>query len=278
MSHSPLIDRRHLDFVLHDPLGVEQLTRYPRYAEHGRDTFDATVDLAEELGLPLVATHPIQFLERDDFKAQIELALREDDPQRLRHSLAQLHVGVDRLSRLVQQLLSLARNEPGATPRVQMQALDLKAFALEISMEWVPLAIRNDVDLGFEGAEDPVWIDAESDRLRELINNLIDNAVRYSRKGGRVTVVVDRGEGGHGRLSISDDGPAIPVEERGRVFERFHRLLGTSNDGSGLGLAIVSEIATLHGAHITLEEDVDGVGNTFSVLFPARHASLPALA
>ena len=269
-------DRSHLD------LTPVTLDRVPREV---RPLVDEVNDLMRRLGQTLdfqsrfIADASHQFKTPvAGLKAQIELALREDDPQRLRHSLAQLHVGVDRLSRLVQQLLSLARNEPGATPRVQMQALDLKAFALEISMEWVPLAIRNDVDLGFEGAEDPVWIDAESDRLRELINNLIDNAVRYSRKGGRVTVVVDRGEGGHGRLSISDDGPAIPVEERGRIFERFHRLLGTSNDGSGLGLAIVSEIATLHGAHITLEEDVDGVGNTFSVLFPARHASLPALA
>jgi two-component system sensor histidine kinase TctE len=64
----------------------------------------------------------------------------------------------------------------------------------------------------------------------------------------------------------------VPVEERARIFERFHRLLGTQEDGSGLGLAIVSEIATLHGARITLEEDIDGVGNTFSVFFPLRQA------
>jgi two-component system sensor histidine kinase TctE len=80
---------------------------------------------------------------------------------------------------------------------------------------------------------------------------------------------VDRPDAESARLAISDDGPAIPVEDRGRIFERFHRLLGTPTDGSGLGLAIVSEIATLHDARITLEEDVDGVGNTFSVLFPA---------
>ncbi|HVK33842.1 MAG TPA: sensor histidine kinase N-terminal domain-containing protein [Burkholderiaceae bacterium] len=207
-------------------------------------------------------------------KAQIELALREGDPQRVRHSLAQLYVGADRMSRLVQQLLSLARNEPAATETVQLKPLDLDAFALELSMEWVPLAIKQDVDLGFEGAQRPVLIDAEPDRLRELINNLIDNAVRYSRRGGRVTVAVGATEHGAGRLSISDDGPAIPVEERARVFERFHRLLGTHTDGSGLGLAIVSEIAKLHDASITLEEDRDGVGNTFSVTFPASAANL----
>ena len=73
-------------------------------------------------------------------------------------------------------------------------------------------------------------------------------------------------------LSISDDGPSIPVDERQRIFQRFHRLLGTQEDGSGLGLAIVREIASLHGASITLEEDTDGVGNTFTVHFVRRGA------
>ncbi len=205
-------------------------------------------------------------------KAQIELALRETEPQRLHHSLAQLYVGVDRLSRLVQQLLALARNEPGAVDAVQMQSVDLNVLAVETSMEWVPQALKQGIDLGFEGSEEPLVITADADRVRELINNLIDNAVRYSRRGGRVTVATRRCADGAALLSISDDGPSIPVAERKRIFERFHRLLGTHADGSGLGLAIVSEIASLHGAQITLEEDVDGVGNTFSVLFPASRA------
>jgi two-component system sensor histidine kinase TctE len=202
-------------------------------------------------------------------KAQIELALREDDPERVRHSLAQLYISADRLSRLVRQLLSLARNEPGALDTVQLQPLDLNAFALEVSMDWVPHAIKRGIDLGFEGVEQPLVIAADRDRLRELINNLIDNAIRYSQANGRVTVRTARTADGQCKLAISDDGLAIPVAERARIFERFHRLLGTQEDGSGLGLAIVSEIATLHGARITLEEDVDGVGNTFSVFFRA---------
>jgi two-component system sensor histidine kinase TctE len=195
--------------------------------------------------------------------------LRESDPERLRHSLAQLYISADRLSRLVRQLLSLARNEPGALDTVQLQPLDLNAFALEVSMEWVPHAIKRNIDLGFEGQEHPLMIEADRDRLRELINNLIDNAIRYSQPGGRVTVRAGRAPEARCRLAISDDGPSIPVAERERIFERFHRLLGTQEDGSGLGLAIVSEIATLHDARIELEEDVDGVGNTFSVLFPS---------
>ena len=145
-----------------------------------------------------------------------------------------------------------------------------------MSREWAPQAIRRGIDLGYEAAGEPVMIDADADRLRELVNNLIDNAVRYSREGGRVTVAVARAPSGEGRLSISDDGPRIPVDERTRIFQRFHRLLGTQTDGSGLGLAIVSEIANLHGARIALEEDSDGIGNTFSVFFPPLQSQPPA--
>jgi two-component system sensor histidine kinase TctE len=200
-------------------------------------------------------------------KAQIELALGEADPTRVHHSLAQLYVSAERLSRLVQQLLALARNEPGAVTVVNLRAVDLEAFALEISMEWAPQALRRDIDLGFEGSGEPSMIDADPDRLRDLLNNLIDNAVRYSHEGGRVTVKVAQA-GDERILSISDDGPSIPPEERTRVFERFHRLLGGKADGSGLGLAIVSEIAALHGARITVEDDHDGTGNRFTVHFP----------
>jgi two-component system sensor histidine kinase TctE len=208
-------------------------------------------------------------------KAQIELALREQDPQRLRHSLAQLYIGADRLSRLVQQLLSLARNEPAAAQAVRREPVDLRALAMQATMEWVPLALKSGIDLGFEGHEGPVVINADTDRLRELINNLVDNAIRYSHTGGRATVSVAIADAGHARLSVSDDGPHIPVEERSRIFERFHRLLGTQTDGSGLGLAIVSEIAALHDARIVLEDDGDGVGNRFSVLFALSQALHP---
>lgn len=201
-------------------------------------------------------------------KAQIEVALGEGDPARVRHALSQLYVSAERLSRLVQQLLALARNEPQAAAAVRLQALDLHAFALDICMEWVPQALQRSIDLGFEcDEEEPLPIDADPDRLRDLLDNLLDNAVRYSQEGGRVTVRVSR-DGDERVLAISDDGPTIPPQERQRVFERFHRLLGGRADGSGLGLAIVSEIASLHGARITLEEDRDGTGNTFSVHFP----------
>jgi two-component system sensor histidine kinase TctE len=263
-------DRSHLDLSPIDPQNVPGEVR-PLVDEVNQlmarlaKTFDFqnrfVADAAHQLKTPV-----------SGLKAQIELALRENDPERVRHSLAQLYISADRLSRLVRQLLSLARNEPGALDAVHLQPLDLNAFALEVSMDWAPHAIKRDIDLGFDGAEQPLMIEADRDRLRELINNLIDNAIRYSEAGGRVTVRASRTDNGNCQLAISDDGPAIPVEQRARIFERFHRLLGTQEDGSGLGLAIVSEIATLHRARISLEEDTDGVGNTFSVIFQSHPA------
>ena len=199
-------------------------------------------------------------------KAHIEIALREDDLPQVKRALAHLYTGVERLSRLVAQLLSLARNEPNTIKKLNFSPLDLNKLAFETTMDWVPEAYKKGIDLGFEGAERQIMINGDAVRLAELINNLLDNAIRYSRHGGSVTIRIPAQ--GKPRISVSDDGPSIPVAERQRVFERFHRLLGSHTDGSGLGLAIVQEIATLHGAEIALEDDSDGVGNAFTITFP----------
>jgi two-component system sensor histidine kinase TctE len=212
-------------------------------------------DAAHQLKTPIAA-----------LRAQFEVALREPDPARMREALRQLEPGLDRLSRLVQQLLSLARNEPEATPVLRLAPLDLNALALEAATAWVPQALKKGIDLGFEGAAQAVPIRGDGARLRELLDNLLDNAVRYSRNGGRVTVRVQARP--VATVHVNDDGPSIPAAERERVFERFHRLLGSGQEGSGLGLAIAQEIARLHGGEIALREDADGVGNTFSVSFP----------
>lgn len=198
-------------------------------------------------------------------KAHVEVALREEDPAEARRSIAHLYTGVERMSRLVAQLLSLARNEPTSVRRLELAPLDLSKLAFDVTMEWVPEAYRRRVDLGFEGVESRVSILGDAARLTELINNLVDNAVRYTSENGRVTVRVATHPP---RVAVSDDGPVIPPEERRRVFERFHRLLGSHADGSGLGLAIVREIAKLHDATILVDEDTDGRGNTFTVTFP----------
>ena len=199
-------------------------------------------------------------------KAHVEVALREEDPAQAKLTIAHLYTAVERMSRLVAQLLSLARNEPTTLRKLELAPLDLSKLAFDVTMEWVPEAYRRNIDLGFEGVEPHATVRGDATRLTELINNLLDNAIRYSRDDGRVTVRVASQPS---RLSVSDDGPLIPVHERERIFERFHRLLGTHADGSGLGLAIVQEIAKLHDAKITLSEDADGLGNTFTVTFPA---------
>ena len=198
---------------------------------------------------------------------QLEVAMREHDPSRTRESLASMRIGLDRLSRVISQILSLARNNPEAVSRMTMVAIDLNALALEASTNWVEQALKRRIDLGFEDANTPVIIRGDAHRLREVCDNLIDNAIRYSPEGGRVTVRVIAAP--CPRLEVCDDSPRIPADERERVFERFHRLLGNLEHGSGLGLAIVKEIAHLHGADVQVIDDADGTGHVFAINFPA---------
>lgn len=207
-------------------------------------------------------------------KAHIEVALREENVAQMKAALAHLYTSAERLSHLVAQLLSLARNEPHSARAEGFAQLDFNKLALETTAEWVAEAYRKDIDLGFEGADREVPVLGDATRLTELINNLVDNAIRYTPAGGRVTVRVHAQ--GRPQLVVSDDGPRIPVAERERVFERFHRLLGTHAEGSGLGLAIVRDIASLHEAEISLAEDADGVGNTFTVTFPQADSAFAA--
>ncbi|MFM7703693.1 MAG: sensor histidine kinase, partial [Rubrivivax sp.] len=212
-------------------------------------------DAAHQLKTPVAA-----------LKAHVELMARTADGAEREALLGRVAVGTERLSRLVSQLLSLARNEPEAARMIDFRPVDLNALVLDIAANWVPQALQRGIDLGLEDCERSVVIHGEPGRLRELLDNLLDNAVRYTQPGGRVTVrVLDSPAPA---VAVSDDGPRIPLQEQQRIFERFHRLLG-SGEGSGLGLAIAREIARLHEARIVLQDDVDGVGNLFSVVFPA---------
>ncbi len=222
-------------------------------------------DAAHQLKTPVAAV-----------QAQLELAMRDDDPVRVRASLGTVHTGLQRLARIVSQLLALARNEPEAVNNITMRPVDLNALVFECAGEWVHEALKRRIDLGFEGTEAPVMVKGDAARLRELLDNLVDNAVRYSNEGGHVTVRVSAQP--QPTVSVSDDGPGIPAEEQTLIFERFHRRLGTSVEGSGLGLAIAQEIAYVHGGEICLYEDADGVGNTFALSLPlpdtgASHAA-----
>jgi len=122
-------------------------------------------------------------------------------------------------------------------------------------------------------------LDGLADRVRGLdlgADDYLSKPFDLPELEARVRATVRVVDGAKKTLFVSDDGPKIPLEERRRIFERFHRLLGTHTEGSGLGLAIVSEIAALHNAAIVLEDDADGTGNTFTLFFPAPHSIVNA--
>lgn len=200
-------------------------------------------------------------------KTQAELALRENDPERIQHALRQILSSAERCNHLVSQLLSLARNEPGAHSYSSFAMLDLGQLAQESTMLWVPAALQKNIDLGFEGSKRAMPVKGDAIALQEMFNNLLDNAVRYTQEGGTITVRVGY-ESGHAVLRIEDNGPGISPEHRERVFERFYRVLGNGEKGSGLGLAIVREVAKVHGAEAKLKEGDRGRGTVVVVRFP----------
>jgi two-component system sensor histidine kinase TctE len=195
-------------------------------------------DAAHQLRTPLAG-----------LQAHTELALAQPLPQACRAQIEQVHEATIRTARLANQLLALARAEPGA--RGEAIELDLKAIAGAEAEAWVRGALARDIDLGFELEPAPVRGDAFL--LHEALANLVHNALHYTRRGGRITVRTGK-RGGHSFVEVEDDGPGIPAGERERVLERFYRLPGTPGTGSGLGLAIVRDIAAGHGASLTLGE------------------------
>jgi two-component system sensor histidine kinase TctE len=209
-------------------------------------------------------------------KTQSELALRTDDPQQIRHALQHIHTSTEHGIRLVNQLLALARNEPGAQGTANFTAIELNQLAQQCTVNWVQMALEKDIDIGFEGAQDTVAIQGDANALIEMLNNLIDNAIRYTPAGGHITVRVGSSAKG-AELSVEDNGPGIEPQHRERVFERFYRILGSGESGSGLGLAIVAEVAKRHSATIKLESGSDSRGTLVSVRFPfPPHPPTPA--
>ncbi|HUJ86977.1 MAG TPA: ATP-binding protein [Burkholderiales bacterium] len=201
-------------------------------------------DAAHELRTPLTA-----------LRLQAQVAERATDRAERSEALGMLKQGVERASHVVQQLLTLAREEdpPASAPaRVQLDEL-----ARDVVAQYMPLAHRRGIDLGLAQAE-PVAAAGVGAALRTLLSNLIDNAVRYTPAQGRVDVAAFR-DGAQAALEVTDSGPGIPPEERTRVFDRFYRRAGEASDGSGLGLAIVKQIVTRHGGTIALE-DAGGAG------------------
>ncbi|WP_426189680.1 sensor histidine kinase N-terminal domain-containing protein [Massilia sp. DWR3-1-1] len=210
-------------------------------------------------------------------RMQSELALRQLDPEEIHRSLEQLAKSSESATRLVNQLLALARAENQPHAGAPLVPTDLATLARDTVRDWVQASFIHRIDLGYEAPSPPdevVMIAANPLMLRELLSNLIDNALRYTAPGGSVTVRVLAGAGGSpALLEVEDTGPGIALSERSRVFERFYRILGSSASGSGLGLAIVREIAQQHGAEVDIFSNPHGPlrknpGSLFRVSFP----------
>ena len=201
-------------------------------------------------------------------KAQAAIALKEESPEQLHHALQQIQAGSTNLAHTVNQLLSLARLEPETGAGIETETLDLVELARETTRTWVPAALTKEIDLGFESGPETLPVQGNTALLRELLSNLIDNALRYTPNNGRVTVTVGLLNGNMPELAVEDDGPGIPIEHRERVFQRFFRILGTGESGCGLGLSIVQEIARRHEAKVVLESVSGDQGLRVRVGFP----------
>jgi two-component system OmpR family sensor kinase len=214
-------------------------------------------DAAHELRTPLTAVG-----------LQAELLARAATPADAADGLAELRLGIERAGRLVERLLTLARLDSTEGEQASA-ALDLGVLVADVVDGLQPVAHATGHVLQLS-AEPAVQIHGDETQLRSLLSNLLDNALRHTPPGGRVTVELRPRRRG-ARLVVSDTGPGIPATERARVFDRFYRLPGTEASGSGLGLAIARRVAELHGGSIEFT-DAPGGGAAVVVELPAGSA------
>ena len=214
-------------------------------------------------------------------KTQTELALRQTDPVDIKHALTLILTSADRATRLTNQLLTLARTGPEVQDPSRWSILDLTDVAKAVMGELVPQAVERDIDIGFEGTSESTSMLGDRWSIHELCSNLIENAIRYTQNGGRITVRVSVTADKARLFEVEDDGPGIPEPERSRVFERFYRVpedgAGQKSSGSGLGLAIVREIANLHAAEVKIMSAHVSSGTIVQVRFHAQSAEPTAL-
>lgn len=220
-----------------------------------KTAFDAqqnfVADAAHELRTPLAA-----------LKLQAQSLLRADSDEARKLAVARLTAGIDRATRLVEQLLVLARQE--ASAGTGRQQVDLAELARRAVADLAGVAQAKGVDLGVHESEE-ARVQGQPEALNILLRNLVDNAVKYTPPGGTVDISVK----GTGVVTVEDSGPGIPPEERGRVFDRFYRIAGSEASGSGLGLAIIKAIAERHGATLVLDSSERLGGLKAVVTFPA---------
>jgi len=207
-------------------------------------------------------------------RGEIELALRHTkSAEEYQHLLGSLLEEIMRLARILDDLLLIAKTEIGERP-IELQPVDLRELVEEIADEASMFAEQSGIVFETEQLVD-AWIDAEPLRIRRVMLNLIDNAVKYNRKNGTVRIGMQH-EGDMVTVSIIDTGIGIPREAIPRLFERFYRVSDTERHGpkgTGLGLYLVQWIVKTHGGSIAVESEV-GRGSTFAVRFPLRNSGV----
>jgi two-component system OmpR family sensor kinase len=190
-------------------------------------------DVAHELRSPVAA-----------LALQAQLAERASNRGARSTAFAELRHGIERVGRLVQQLINFARLDPAIELETRAP-IDLAGLARDVVASHAARADQAEIDLGAD-AQGAAWVMGSQSELCSLIVNLVDNALRYATTGGTVTVAVRQNQQRMIELRVIDDGPGIPPDERERVFQRFHRVPGDCTSGSGLGLSIVKAIVTRH--------------------------------
>lgn len=214
-----------------------------------------TADAAHELRTPLAA-----------LKIQAQVALRSTNAAERSAALENVLHGVDRATRLVEQLLTLARVDP-ETATLDYQQVDLHSLAAAVMADIEHLAHAKQIELRLD-SDSACYVLGESTQLGLLLRNLLDNAIRYTPAGGDVSVTVRDDDGV--KLQVRDTGVGIPEAEREQVLKRFYRITGSGEEGSGLGLSIVRRIAELHGANLELRDNEAGSGLLVSVIWPKK--------
>ena len=209
-------------------------------------------------------------------QTQLEVLRRDADAIGVRDRIDGMLDGTRRLSHTANQLLALARVEPTANAATEFGDIDLRNLAEQAVAAHFEQAVQRRIDLGVEAQ--PATVRGSAWLLREMLANLVDNALAYLAGEGHVTVRCGMTGDGVARafIEVEDDGPGIPEEQRTRVTERFYRLPGTSGDGCGLGLAIVDEIVRSHHAHLTITDAARGRGTRVRVTFAARQTATQA--
>ncbi|MEO7064397.1 MAG: sensor histidine kinase N-terminal domain-containing protein [Dokdonella sp.] len=199
--------------------------------------------------------------------AQLDLLAHDPDAGMIRDRVVVLHEGTRRLAHIANQLLALARAEPSANLAHDFHRVDLAALVAEIVSQHLDRSLLVQIDLGAEAeaasVQGSAWL------LRELLTNLVDNALQYTPTGGCITVRCGSSERG-AFLEVEDDGPGIDESERMHIHERFYRVPGSPGGGCGLGLAIVDEIARVHDARLTISAAAGAHGTLARVDFPLR--------